>query len=272
MHLRQFVLSGLIVGAALFFPTNAFADKANFVQKQPVKNEKATEKVTDVQQQVNRNENPASHNQVKIVRKSSEKKTPAVTHSSESGSAKPAQMAKPLPEQASILAKTASQATKKNVKQVSKVTLPERAATNPGEKKGLIKRVDQFVNNKNPVKQDVDEKTVVTEKSSEELLHSIEPEEKTKHQASKAVKPTNESKHKPVPNKKSTTKKVAIVGGSDSPKEKNTSSPVESIPLEKQAITPTQANYNSGGASNDRIIVGHSSMSFTDKWLDWEHY
>ena len=41
MHFRQNVLKGILLGAAFFFPTNAFAEEADHTPKQPIQSEKA---------------------------------------------------------------------------------------------------------------------------------------------------------------------------------------------------------------------------------------
>ena len=41
MHFRQYVLKSILIGAALFFPTNAYAEKADHTSKLPIKTEKA---------------------------------------------------------------------------------------------------------------------------------------------------------------------------------------------------------------------------------------
>ncbi|KAB7704642.1 hypothetical protein F9802_17155 [Bacillus aerolatus] len=310
MHLQRFVLNGLIIGAALFLPTNVFADKADLAKKQPVINELAANAAAvaqkpvngnannDSQKQVDGTENKGSHIQAKVEEKIAIKKDPAVSHSSQSSTAKPAQLIKTLPEQASKRAEKAVQeAVEKIDKQPGKKAIPEKAVTNPGEKKGLTEKENQFVHEKPPAQQDesmkIEEpiKPVVTEKPSEQTVQSMEPEEKPKHQVSKGdlsaneikdapvstVKnePVNKTKDKPVLNKESNAQSLPVFGGP--PKDSNSSGTDKSIPHEKQATTPTQSNQHSGGASKDRsnkdrTKVGQGFVNYTDKWLDWGHY
>ena len=193
MHLQRFVLSGLLIGAALFLPTNALAEKADLVQKQPAVKELTTKAAAVAQEQVNENANTNPKIQVKAEREIPGKKEPVVSHSPQSSSVKPAQQIKTLPEQASNQAKTAVQAVEKTVKQTGKELLPEKAVTSPGKKKGLlIKKEEQPAHGKQPapqgdaVKNNKPVKPIVIEKSSEQSLHNTEPKEEAGLQVSKA--------------------------------------------------------------------------------------
>jgi hypothetical protein len=46
----------------------------------------------------------------------------------------------------------------------------------------------------------------------------------------------------------------------------------EEIPKVNQALNQTQRSNGSGGQSNDRVNHGISSLSFLDKWFEWNHY
>lgn len=47
----------------------------------------------------------------------------------------------------------------------------------------------------------------------------------------------------------------------------------EDVPNADRPMSPTQRSNNSGGSSNDRVSQGLSSMSMLDKWFEWnKHY
>jgi hypothetical protein len=46
----------------------------------------------------------------------------------------------------------------------------------------------------------------------------------------------------------------------------------EEIPKVNQALNQTQRSNGSGGQSNDRVNHGINNLSFLDKWLEWNHY
>ncbi|OCA91883.1 hypothetical protein [Pseudobacillus wudalianchiensis] len=201
MHLQRFVLSGLLIGAAWFLPTNAFAEKADLVPKQPVVKELTMKAAAVAQEQVKKSKEEISNAQAKMEREVPGKKEPVVSPSPQTGSVKPAQLIKTLPEQASSQAKTAVQAVEKTVKQTSKELLPEKAIANPGKKKGLLMKKEALpVRKKKPVQQGKASENIepvkpaLSEKPSSEPLQRPEPEEMTQKQASKAVKPSDNTR------------------------------------------------------------------------------
>lgn len=46
----------------------------------------------------------------------------------------------------------------------------------------------------------------------------------------------------------------------------------EEIPKVNQALNQTQRSNGSGGQSNDRVNHGINNLSFLDKWFEWNHY
>ncbi|MEH7273273.1 hypothetical protein [Neobacillus vireti] len=257
MHFRQFLLSALMVGAAILFPDNAFAEN----------NELASQKG-----QAHPSEK-SNNNAVKI-------NVPAI-----------AEQVKPLettvtkqeavPEKAVVPKQAAEKAVEpKQATIPEKAAIPEHARVNQAEAKqpqakgnpnqDMLKSLpDQARGNGKP------EKTV----------------EETGHDRAEAVQKKKQmllDKLDPISSFQTTEKKVEVEEakrgtvepqGEDSAITKSV--PVEHVPekvptskeeIFKQMVNQTQRNNSSGGQSHDRVIQGLNTSNLLDKWFDWDTY
>src|SRR3982750_2434893 len=74
MHIRSFLLKGFIMGAALFFPTDAFAEKSEQAQKPSTQNGHAMEVVEAVKDlDSTSNPSPQAKPEIQVPDRASEK-------------------------------------------------------------------------------------------------------------------------------------------------------------------------------------------------------
>ncbi|MBM7647484.1 hypothetical protein JOC78_000405 [Bacillus ectoiniformans] len=298
MRLQQFVLNSFMLGAILFLPTNALAEKPDVEQKTEALKELPAQAANPVQKQVNEKQEDAKG----IVQENKPlKKEPAVLPVQ----AKPERTVKTLPEQASQTAKKAVQAVEKPVqsavkpaKQISKKPLPEKVMDNPGEKKGLQDhppaenkqpvqsepvKPDQVIQAETPEKTAVQSEPIkqaepVQPAAAEKSLSAVQPDVVTSESMVSTKVPSVQqsqklhikvNKNQPKETKKSNTQPPPVFG---EPKQDEQPSGKKSVPNEKQAITQTTSNQIQGGSSKDRLKTGNGFVKYTEKWLDWENY
>lgn len=271
MHFRQYVLNSLLIGTALFVPTVALADKADHVEKPLVQNEKTAESVAKA---VQKNEKPAREKVTKPITEIKKAKpimkvSVPVAHSNQVGKDKNAQIKKPLPEQASNIAKKARHDAHQKNKQASKVTAPVKAASKTGKKTGqaMRQKVPPVMKESQP-RQNHPVKQVEAVKRPE-TLHIVKPEEMNEVSSIKTVGKLTKQKPPDI-NKKNIMKNASISARSVPIEKKKTPISGKGTPIDLHVIITAPANDHSAGSSNDRTNLGHSTISNTDKWFEWE--
>ncbi|WP_413306760.1 hypothetical protein AA0X95_06345 [Bacillus sp. 1P10SD] len=260
MHIRHFLITGLMVGAAMFLPGQAFAEKNDsngqqqsskgFVQSQfSAKSDQATEKTSIP---------------VKAKSAKSQEKSIAVPNNANSNQGVSKQQAfKSIPQQAAAHQPTAMPSQAK-VKVELPTKKPEVSTYTRGNGKGralqekkqavleettvsdkAVKKPDanalykgRAVKNKTPIKRD-------DNSLDSEQKGSYVPLSKKESSFETPVK--EQQKQRPIPESK------------------------EEIPKISQSLSAGQRTNSSGGPSNDRGNLGVSSLGLMDKWFDWNH-
>ena len=244
MHFRQYVLKSILIGAALFFPTNAYAEKADHTPKLPIKTEKAA-----VQKQ-----NKATKKQ-KALEKVVKPEKPVVKKGNKTLVEK-----KVLPEQASLKAKEARQSTGKKRKQVRVINTSEKkAAASQREKQSLNKKQNV------PVNKDASKLLIVkkTLPSKEKTQNSDVKENEFVHEIKTQSSIGIDKNSMPI---------MSSFEKRESPRKQKTHDPVTSFPEDLYMIF-SQDNYHSGGSAKDRKNTGFNTYSLNDKWfIRWEKY
>jgi hypothetical protein len=238
MHIRHFLLPTLMLGAALFLPENALAEKSeqngppshsNKAIVQTVKNPAAPAAVAESAKPVEKTV-PAPQQQAKAVKQVPSHAAPKAA----------------TPQAATEATKTLPAQANGNGYGLSDTKETEKPVTAPGlEKKGAVQNKDSAVGPEQPV-------------------NKPEPEVKNK------VKPT-----KAQPQQKATdsSASVNIEPPAPTPAEKDTApSSKEKLPPVDQAPNPTQRSNNTGGSGKDRVSAGFGTTSLVDKWIDWDKY
>jgi hypothetical protein len=263
VHFRHFLISGLLVGAALFLPEDAFAEKNELSGQQNVP-KASVQEITSVEKDdkaVQNDVQAKAENAKPLVKKvvvpENAKKT------QDRASKQPAQ--KPLPpdptkKAAEALQKLPEQA-KGNVNSVLKNT--EKAVKAPSskkvaagqEKKELVKKkstpikvVDQPTLPSLPLKNDVNKNSQFTK-----LVYINEPKGEHSH-ASKIGKESPSEPLLPQPFNKG-----------------KAPSSQEEIPDVSQVMNPKRTSH-SGGKSQERVSNGLSTINFLDKWFEWNQF
>lgn len=235
------------MGAALFFPTNSYAEKADHSPKHPIQEEKV---IVQKQKQAIKDqvkevpEKPKNQEKsVKIAKpKKSEMKTDKVLGKQ-----------KALPEQASPKAKEAKLSAGK--KQKSKRMIPAKKAVNKGNKKSKRSSLNRDSSKQDKVKKpsQAKEKTTSIVSNENKFVHEI-----------KIVRP--------ITIEKNIVSQNSLSLNSKSPEKQKTPDPVKSFPDQILMIFSPGSHY-SGGSVKDRKNTGLNTNSLNDKWfLRWETY
>ncbi|CAH2714125.1 hypothetical protein BACCIP111895_01279 [Neobacillus rhizosphaerae] len=259
MHFRYILITGLMVGAAVFLPDNAFAEKNELSGQQHSQNASVQANIsvkTDnraVQTNV-----PAKAENTKSLKNTAVIPEPAVKNQARgkqtasnnsiqrAASQKSAAAARELPEQA----KGNMQSALKKAEKADKTPESEKAAARQENHKGLGK-------NKPAPKNEAGD--------SDSLPNTI-IEVKNKVQSAGLVKGFE-------PNlsisKKEDSFELIVP---ESRKQGQVPASQGEIPKMSLEINPTQRTNSSGGQSNDRISSGISTISLMDKWFEWNKY
>ncbi|WP_190284721.1 hypothetical protein [Bacillus sp. S3] len=260
LHFRHFLIPTLMVGAALFLPGNAFAEKSDnngklHSQKEMVQ---TSEKTVNTAKQANlpkKAENgkavgkpatvsePASKSQA-VVKQPSSNAAPnqAVSHQSVAATAKA------LPEQANGNAYGHSKGAK--VEKIINAPGQMKKAAVQEKESGL--KTEQLISNDEA--EHSAESTVNDKVESTKLVHRDQPQEENLD-ISNSIKAAKFEPALPVPIEKG---KVP--------------SSKEELPAVDQAINPAQRSNNTGSSSNDRVSTGVNAIGYSDKWFEWNKY
>lgn len=264
MHFRHFLISGLLVGAALFLPDDAFAEKNELIGQQNVPKASAQAKTSLETDDVAVKSNlPAKAENAKplvkkVVVPENAKKT------QERANKQPAQ--KPLPpeptKKAAVALQKLPEQAKGNVNSVLKKT--EKAVKAPGSKKVAAGQEKKDIVKKNPTS-----KKGVENKALPSL--SIDNVVKNKADSSKSVVYMNESQGE------HSHESISYNGNQSEPllpqpfnKGKAPTSQ-EEIPDVSQVMNPKRTSH-SGGKSQERVSNGLSTINFLDKWFEWNQF
>ncbi|WHZ02545.1 hypothetical protein QNH48_26995 [Neobacillus sp. YX16] len=242
MHFRQFLISALLVGAAIFFPDNAFAEK----------NELRPQK----------GQAPASipeHAQIPQPASITEPETIAVPAKAEGAQS----LNKTIPEHARENQAQAKQLPAQNTPNQTDLekSLPEQAN---GNAKSVVKKAEKAV-----------QVNVPEHAEAVQVNHTVE-----KVNPKNSIQDTdNEGKVEKV--KPVKVDNIVYLQDEDLDKTKPESVEQEpkknpasrdEIPKVNQALNQTQRSNSSGGQSNDRVNHGINNLSLLDKWFEWNHY
>ncbi|WP_066093058.1 hypothetical protein [Neobacillus novalis] len=285
MHFRHFLIPVLMVGAALFLPNNTFAEKNEHggqqnSHKEHVQVKNSSEKSGNTAKQANvpaKAENAKPREKTVVMPEQASKKQNGVkqqdsNHAANQGSSKKsaAKDPKTLPEQA-----------KGNGYGLSKINKTENTVKAPGQEKSEAVRGDNRGQGKNKLK------------DRNERSSNIAVKDKVEHPSDITVKNKSElNDGNTVKNKSKSTRLVSSfepkVKGSDLsapkkvehfepslpvlPQKGNVPASKEEIPTVDQVINPTQRLNSPGGQSNDRVSQGLQTVSFLEKWFEWNKY
>ncbi|WP_066315923.1 hypothetical protein [Bacillus sp. FJAT-29814] len=249
MHFRHFLIPALMMGAALFLPGNALAEKSD--------------------------QNGRLHSNKVMVQPSEAKKNPAAQAKVPVNveSPKPVEKTVSLPEQAKAVKHVPSNAAPK--KAVANQAVNETVKALPAQANGNgygLSDKKQAGNPQGPEKQAaVEEKDSVME--PQQLNDVADP---PVHEAKVKVKATKLQPQQEEPNISISKDETSIQQPSPVPAEEDKvpSSKEKQPPPVEQAMNtnPTQRSTNTGGSANDRVITGIGTTSLVDKWFEWNKY
>lgn len=250
MHFPRFVLKGLIIGAALCFPSVVLADKNDHA---PASNDKKTIPVVsslkgngfgnnlNSSKEHLKKKQKKDHHQVNLVHKSLPNVAKKAVNGLKNGHARNIIHAKDKQKQ-----------------------------KNPGLKKGHFKTNK----NKNSSVSGMIHR-VKTEKPEMDVKKKSVPNLKPhmEKQVTIIKKPDSVSSiRKTVKAKKSLSTRISDSSNLVSKPKKDSPVPVKKLPQDIQIITTTTlGGNNSTGGSNDRYNIGTSTMSIAG-WFEWGHY
>ncbi|WP_045518509.1 hypothetical protein [Neobacillus niacini] len=236
MHFRQFLISALMVGAAMFFPDNAFAEK----------NELRPQK----------GQAPASIPEHASIPEPATIAVPAKAEEAQSQN-------KMIPEHARENQAQAKQRPAQNTPNQAALekSLPEQAN---GNAKSVVKKDEKVVQVNVPEQAEAVQANHTVEKlKPKNSIQDIDSEVKVEK-----VKPEK------VDNIVYLQDEDLDITQSESVVQEPQKDPAskEEIPKVNQALNQTQRSNGSGGQSNDRVNHGINNLSFLDKWFEWNHY
>jgi hypothetical protein len=242
VHFRQFLITALLVGAAMFFPDNAFAEK-NEVRPQ-------------------KGQAPASIPEHALVSEPSSVPEPATV-------AVPAKA-----EEAQSLKKTIPEHARENQAQAKQIPAPNTPNQNAVEKslpeqangnaKLVVKKAEKVVQvnvpeqaeavQANHTVEKLNPKNSIQDTDSEVKVEKVKPEK-----VDYIVYLQDEDLDRSI-------SESVVQEPQKDPASK------EEIPKVNQALNQTQRSNGSGGQSNDRVNHGINNLSLLDKWFEWNHY
>lgn len=287
LHFRHLLISGLMVGAAMFLPDNAFAEKNELsgqqsFQKASVQvnpsvgiDKAAVESNVPAQEKAVALPDPAMKNQSEVKQQPPE----VPSNKPVAASQKPAVAPQKLPDQARGNMQSALNKTKKIVKARESEKVPAAASKNlPDQAKGNVQSVlnkpEKAVKDhasENAAAAGLGKNTPTSESGSGDStldsLHNSEKEVKNQVQSVR-FEPQGEDTHLAVAKKENRSEFLV-----QAPQKKaDIPSGEEEIPKASQVPNPTQRTSGHGGQSNDRVSQGLSTISFLDKWFVWNSY
>jgi hypothetical protein len=242
VHFRQFLISALMVGAAMFFPDNAFAEKNEL---RPQKGQAPV----SIPEHASKPE-PASITEPETIA------VPAKAEGAQS-------LNKSIPEHARENQAQAKQLPAQNTPNQTDMekSLPEQAN---GNAKSVVKKAEKVV-----------QVNVPEQAEAVQANHTVEKlEPKNSIQDTDSEGKVEKVKPEKVDNIVYLQDEDLDITKSESVVQERQKDPAsrEEIPKVNQALNQTQRSNGSGGQSNDRVNHGINNLSFLDKWLEWNHY
>lgn len=258
LHFRHFLISALMVCAALILPGQAFAEK-----NEPNGNANSHKELVPVKSSLEKTAAqtnlPAKAEQAKSVAKPVVVPEPASKRQNEVKqqiskgvpkqvvSQKPAVAPKSLPEQAN--GKGYGLSNSKKTEQPVNAPGQEKSAAVQESKKEFVQELKTT-----PAKNFSKIPTVENKTESTKLVNRVEPQA----QGSDVSVPKKVEYSKPIVTRPAEKEKVP--------------SSKEEIPAVDQAVNPTTRSNSSGGPSNDRVSQGPNMITPLDKWFEWIRY
>jgi hypothetical protein len=245
VHFRQFLIFALLVGAAMLFPDNAFAEK-NELRSQKGQAPASIPEHVSIPEQAS----------VPEAASIPEPATIAVPAKSEEAKS----LNKTIPEHARENQVQAKQRPAQNQAAVEK-SLPEQAN---GNIKSVVKKAENVAQvnvpeqaeavRKNHTVEKLNPKNSIQATDSEVKVEKVKPEkvDQAVYLQAEDVDITMSESVVQEPQKEPATK--------------------EEIPKGNQVLNQSQRSNSSGGQSNDRVNQGINNLSFLDKWFEWNHY
>jgi hypothetical protein len=237
VHFRQYFIAALLVGAAMFFPANAFAEKNEL---RPQKGQAST--------------SIPEHASIPEPAPTSVPATIAVPAKAEEAQS----LNKTIPEHARENQAQAKQLPAQNTPNQAALekSLPEQAN---GNAKSVVKKAEKVVQVNVPEQAEaVQANHKVENLNPKNSIQDTDSEVKVE-KADNTVYLQGEDVD--------ITKSESVV---QEPKKDPASK--EEIPKVNQVLNQTQRSNSSGGPSNDRVNHGINNLSFLDKWFEWSHY
>ncbi|MBS4214378.1 MULTISPECIES: hypothetical protein [Neobacillus] len=260
MHFRHFLIPALMMGAALFLPGNAFAEKGE--QNGPLQSNKEMVQTSETSKNSAAQANvPSIAERAKPIEKTVQVPEQAKQNSKEAKSLPSKAAPKPVasPQPANETAKALPVQAKGNGYGLSDTKNAGKTVNTPGqEKKAAAQEKDSGFKTEQLLTYDMTENPPDYEAKdkieSPYLVSRLQPQEEE-------------------PNISNSNPAVSIEPPSPAPVEKDKApSSREELPPVDQASNPTQRSTNSGGSSNDRVITGIGTISLVDKWFEWNKY
>lgn len=250
MHFRQFLISALLVGAAMFVPEHAFAEKNELLpQKGQAPASASIPEHASIPE-------PAAVPEAVSIPEPATIAVPAKAEEAES-------LNKTIPEHARENQAQAKQLPAQNtpIQAELEKSLPEHANGNAKPKvnkdekvvQGNVHEQAEAVQANHAVEK-LKPKNSIQDTDSEVKVERVKPEK-----VDNSVYLQNEDLD--------ITKSESVV---QEPQEDPASK--EEIPMVNQVLYQTQRSNSSGGQSNDRVNHGINNLSFFDKWFEWNHY
>ncbi|ULT56559.1 hypothetical protein L1999_26570 [Neobacillus drentensis] len=264
LHFRSFIIPALMAGAALFLPNQAFAEKHEPSGQENAHVAEAQPSLKQATKAVSQGNVPLKPQQVNTVM---EKKAAVPAPASNAkGLAVQRGLKQAVSPKQTVRSKTLpSQAVQRGAKQAvsqkqipGPKTLPSQANGN-GYGHSAIKN---------------EEKPTVVNTVQEEKNQSVT--DQPLKQADSAVEKRTAAPKEPVPvSVEMKSKKVKrMEPAAPVPVKKKVPASKEELPTVDQSLNPApRSNSGSGGQSNDRVSQGLHTISFLEKWFEWnKHY
>lgn len=260
VNFRHFLISGLMLGTAMFLPGHAFAEGNELSGQQNSQNAslQANPSVKTNHAAVQTNI-PAKteNNKSLVIPKSATKDQGGVKQ--QPSQMTPQQAASVVQQNLPNQAKGNVQSTIKKTKKIVHAVRQDKVVAVPENNKGLVKNQptpkkgagNSTIHSLHKTDTDVKNKV-----QSTRLVHKVEPQQKW------------EGSHFLVLKKEGRSERLV----QEPPKRGKVPTSKEEIPVVSQDLNPTQRTNSSGGQSNDRVSNGFSTISVMDKWFEWKKY
>jgi hypothetical protein len=256
LHFRHFIISGLVVGAALLLPNNAFAEKNELsgqnAQKSSVKSV-LVEPVHEVKNATVHGKNTKAHDKTVVIPQTVSndqvRKTPKVTPR-QAVSSKATEKLKSLPEKT-------KKAIQKEKDKIVKAPGLEKVTAGLNSAKELVENEKKHVTKTKTGKKAI---SSLPKKPSELKTNSLVHKAEVKEEISKFLKSGD---------------KMRTERFETSPPIKESKVPKlpKDDPVSKRILNVSPQSNSSGGKSKDRMSYGGlSSTNMVDKWIEWNNF